>query len=1024
MPTNIEWDLRVKNWHDTLPNYFYDKIADVELTGFTTMDQLTVTEAAKKSFKPFPKGTEWGKKWEYAWHKFTVKVPKDAKGQRIVIRINIGQESSIYVNGKNAGARDFGRSELTLTKNAKDGEAFEVMVESYGGHGPVHCFLKPDCANNIDELMYTPEKQQKIGDNSFGIWNEEVYLLWLEMNMLKELAENTDPEGLLRSECLEALRNVTLVIDFEDGTLLENAKKARKILAPVLASKNGTMAPEFFAFGHSHIDVAWLWPLRETEAKCTRTFATALTLMDEYPDYKFLQSQPHLYQMVKTSYPDLYKSIKAKVKSGQWIADGGMWVEADTNVSSGESLIRQFLYGKRFFKQEFGVENELLWLPDVFGYTGALPQIMAGCGIKYFSTQKIYWAYNGGEPFPYTNFIWEGIDGSQVLASFHNDYNSQTNPASLITRWKERRQKVGIKTRLQPFGYGDGGGGVTRDHLEYLKRSKDLQGVPRVKQAAPQEYFEDLEKQNNVTDKYIGELYFQCHRGVLTSQAKTKQNNRRCELALREAECWSALSQAFYKGSYQFDKFESAWKEVLLNQFHDIIPGSSINRVYADATLGYKRALDGAKELTEKAISKIVKKDASSLTVFNSLSFERKIIVEVDWKGAVGANGAEIPVTNGLAEVIVPPCGFTTIKESKNACAAIKSTIKATKNTLENELISVKFNAAGEVTQILDKESGVNLIAGRGNEMCLYKDYPVAFEAWDVDQTYEYQKMDLNSKATFDLVLKNELKATIKITKMVNNSEMVQYVTITRNSRRIDFSTKIDWVEKHKMLKVAFPVNIHTNEAINEIQFGYIKRPNHRSREFDNDRFEVSQYRYTAMQEGNQGVAVLNDCKYGVSQVDNSINVTLLRSPMGPDPVADQGTQEFKYAFYAWNGPFVSSNILAEAADINTPITISAGNSGTSSYFKVSDNNIVIDTIKAAEDGSGDIVLRMYEGLGAKTAATLSVKGAISAATTNMLEENAESIEVLDCTCGCDYKRKIELYFRPFEVKTIKLKMK
>ena len=1023
MPTNIEWDLRVKNWHDSLPNHFYTKIADVELVGFTTMDQLTVQEAIKKACKPFPKDTKWGKKWEYAWHKFTVKVPKEAKGQRIVIRLNIGQESSIYINGKNAGARDFGRSELTLTRNAKGEETFEVMVESYAGHGPVHCFLKPDCATNIDELMFTPDKQQEIGDNSFGIWNEDIYLLWLEMNMVKELAENTDSEGILRSECLEALRNVTFVVDFEDGTLLDGAKKGRKILEPILKAKNGSIAPEFFAFGHSHIDVAWLWPLRETEAKCTRTFATALALMDEYPDYKFLQSQPHLYQMVKTSYPDLYKSIKQKIKEGQWIADGGMWVEADTNVSSGESLIRQFLYGKKFFKQEFGIENELLWLPDVFGYTGALPQIMTGCGIKYFSTQKIYWAYNGGEPFPYTNFIWEGIDGSQVLASFHNDYNSHTNPASLITRWTERKQKVGIKTRLQPFGYGDGGGGVTRDHLEYLKRSKDLQGVPKVKQAAPQEYFEDLEKQNNVTDKYVGELYFQCHRGVLTSQARTKQGNRRCEQILREAECWSAFASTFYKGNYPANELETAWKEVLLNQFHDIIPGSSITRVYDDAAKGYKRAYDAATNFTTKAISKIVKGDKNALTVFNSLSYPRNMIVEVDWKGATDTDGNEIPVIDGLAEVTVPPCGFITIKASKNA-ATIKSTIKATAKSLENELISVKFNAAGEITEIMDKETGVNLIAGRGNEMCLYKDYPVAFEAWDIDQTYEYQKMELNGKATFELVVNNTLLATIKITKMVNDSELVQFVTIKRNSRRIDFDTKINWIEKHKMLKVAFPVNIHTNEAINEIQFGYIKRPNHRSREFDSDRFEVSQYRYTAMKEENQGVAILNDCKYGVNMVDNSIKVTLLRSPMGPDPIADQGTQEFKYSFYAWNGAFINSNILAEAADINTPKTICAGDSGTYSFLKIADSNISIDTIKVAEDGSGDIVVRLYEGLGAKTSTNLYAKGAVSAVETNLLEEENGAITVIDCDCGCIYKRKIGLNFRPFEIKTLKIKMK
>jgi len=339
-----------------------------------------------------------------------------------------------------------------------------------------------------------PETQAVEGRTTYGVWEEDLYQLWVDVETLTRLRDNIDPESLRVAEIDRGLKDFTLIYDPElpHEDMVQTAREARKRLAPLLRAHNGDTTPLLFMIGHSHIDVAWLWPLAETERKCVRTFGSQLALMDEYPEYRYLQSQPHLYWWMKERHPDLYARIREAVARGQWIVDGAMWVEADTNLSGGESLIRQFVHGKRFMREEFGVESQLLWLPDVFGYSGSLPQIMRGCGVQYFSTAKIFWAYNGGDPFPYNTFTWEGIDGSTVLVHLTNDYNSEADPASLIERWRQRVQKDDISTRLVPFGLGDGGGGPTRDHLEYLARSADLEGMPLTRMAPPQAYFNDL----------------------------------------------------------------------------------------------------------------------------------------------------------------------------------------------------------------------------------------------------------------------------------------------------------------------------------------------------------------------------------------------------------------------------------------------------------------------------------------------------------------------------------------------------
>jgi alpha-mannosidase len=1021
MPLTPEWKHRIQSWKRELPNHFYIPLGSVNWDGFTTKEQLTHHDALECDFVPMPPGTHWGAKWEYGWFKSQIVLPFEAIEKRIALKIDVGGESAIYINGQNAGAKDGQHHEITLSTKGIPGQQYDILVEAYAGHGPRVVTAGPTPPGRL--TVPEPEPTQAVvGTSTYGIWEEEAYQLWIDVETLYQVRENLDPNSLRVAEIDAALRDFTTIVDFElpYSEKMETIRAGRERLKPLLECTNGSTAPVMFTFGHSHIDVAWLWPLAETERKCTRTFATQLALMEEYPEYKFLQSQPHLYRMVKERYPELYERIKDAIKKGQFVPDGGMWVEADTNISSGESLIRQFIHGKRFLKEEFGVDSKICWLPDVFGYSGAFPQIMKGCGIQYFSTQKIFWTYNGGDPFPYNTFIWEGIDGSEVLVHLHNDYNSHTNPEAIIQRWNERVQKDGISTRLLPFGYGDGGGGPTRDHIEYLKRMKDLEGVPKTRMCAPIEFFEDLIQRGIPDARYVGELYFQAHRGTYTSQAKTKMGNRKSEFALREAEMWGVAAKALKDYEFSAKTTEEAWKTVLLNQFHDIIPGTSIERVYKEAEADYQQVINTAKKAAEIAAAQmLIEQSSQSTTIFNSLSWDRNALVALPegFAGAADANGQPLPIqqtANGtFAEVKVPSCGWTTVYAAEGKIP--ENTLKVTESCLENQLLRIDFNQKGEIVSIYDKESDCELAAGLCNSFKMYKDVPSHWDAWDIDSMYTQTPVVLDTTASFDIIDSGPLVASLRIKRQLHKSTMTQVISLRRGSRRVDFDTTIDWRESHKLLKVAFPVDIHTNEGVHEIQFGHLRRPNHKSRPFDADRFEVSNHKWSAIMEENRGFAVLNDCKYGLNILGNSINLTLLKAPLAPDMNADKGIHKLTYSIYPWNGSFAESEVVRESYDINCPVMIAQGATEKStSLFSVDAPNIIIETVKPPEDGSNDIIVRLYESKRMATRCVLSTSLPVTGLEeTDMLENAQKTLEIKD---NC-----VTLDFRPFEIKTIRL---
>ena len=1003
MALTIEWKHRIQRWQNALWKSCYRPLGRVELSGFTTTAQLTAQQALAGDFKPMPIGAAWGARWEYGWFAGEVTLPAGAAGQCIVVRLAPGAESLVWIDSQIAGAHDWAHTEITLTPNAKPGARYTILLEAYAGHGPIS-FGEGPVRFGATTMPEPGPTQAVVGESTFGMWLEEVYQLAIDFTTLYELHDVVDPPSLRAAEIAQALMDATLIVDLElpEAEMLETVQASRARLKPLLDCVNGSTAPTLFAFGHAHLDVVWLWPLQETERKMARTVSNQLALMAEYPEYKFLQSQPYLYHVLKTRYPELYARFKAAVQNGQVIADGAMWVEADANLSGGESLIRQIVHGRRFFRAEFGVDSRVVWLPDVFGYSGALPQILRGCGCIGFATQKITWAYNGGDPFPYNTFVWEGIDGTTIPAHIYADYTSHTNPKQVAERWNTRLQKNGIRTLIFAFGHGDGGGGATRDHLEYVRRSRNLEGLPRIRLASPAEFFEDLAARGLPTERYVGELYFQAHRGTYTSQAKTKQGNRRGEFALREAEVWGVAARALNGFDFSARTLDEAWRLLLLNQFHDILPGSSIHRVYEEAEAMHAQVIDAANKTACAAASSFTD-NSDAVTVFNSLSWPRTELVDLP---------------GGLAEVRVPACGWRTVFFQTSEVSRSASEVSATVRSLENELLRAVFNERGEIVSLIDKETGREIAAGPCNQFCLYKDVPTNWDAWDIDSMTEQLPVAIDEPVTLEVVSRGPLIAQLRLTRKLHHSTLTQIISLRRGSRHIEFATTVDWQESHKLLKAAFPVTIHANEAIHEIQFGHLRRPNHRSRPYDADRFEVSQHKWSALAEENRGVAILNDCKYGVSVTGNSLNLTLLKSALAPDMTADKGTQTFTYALYAWNGSLAESRVVCEAYELNCPVLVvpGAAREEERSLFSVDAPNIMVETIKPAEDGSPDIVVRLYESKRMATRGTLITSLPVTGATqTDMLENE---IGELPCADG-----RIALDFRPFEVKTVRLRM-
>ncbi|OXS61888.1 alpha-mannosidase [Cohnella sp. CIP 111063] len=1001
---NREVLFHIEKWLREKDRFIYRKIGEpLDIAYLPANKWMPVEEAAEAAFSPIRPGDKWGESWHYGWFKGTFVAPPEAEGRRIALEPDFGSESTIYINGKLAGSKDWQHRWTTLSLQAKAGERFDLLAEAYAGHDRE----LPVC-----------------GRTTVSVVNEEWYQFFIDLAALYQLREGLEASSLRVAEIDKGFSRLIADIDWElaaseDAAVAsEAALRARAILKPLLECVNGSTVPTLFMMGQSHLDIAWLWPLEETKRKIARTLSNQLALLDEYSEYRYTQSQPYLFRMVKELYPELYGRIKAYVAEGRIIPEGGMWVEPDTNIPSGESLVRQFLYGQRFYREEFGTDSRMLWLPDVFGYSGSLPQIMRKSGIRCFASVKMFQTYdNVVDPFPYNTFDWEGIDGSSVPVHLL-DYGPFPNPADVkyaLIQWNERVQKEGISTRLVQFGYGDGGGGANRDDLEFLRRMGNLEGVPRTVIASPIDYFEDLAERGMPDARYVGELYYPAHRGTLTSQAKMKTGNRQAEFALREAEVWCTIASLQAGRAYPAKELEELWKRLLLLQFHDILPGTSITRVHEEAEREFEELIRDVRSIAGEAAAALTDGSDGKATFFNSLPWERTEIVELPADGTKGKGG--------FARVTVPAFGQASVSESDAVgVSAHQGLVVATAGGLENELLRVTLNEFGEITSLYDKETGSEWLNSPGNRFKMYRDQTSNYDAWEIDRRYAESLVALEEPAAISVVSEGPLVASVLVERQLNRSRLVQEIRLEAGSRTVKFATRIDWKERHKLLKVGFDLDLHANEALHEIQYGYAKRPNHYSRPHDADRYEVGQHKWSAMIEGNRCFSLLNDCKYGINALGSEMNLTLLRSPGWPDDRADEGVHEFTYAVHVWNDGWMSNPVVREAYGLNVPLLQVRGQAPAAgpSLIVCDADNVVIDAIKLAEDGSGDWIARAYEAKGASARCSVTIGAAVSEAReTNMLEDEVYAELPVEAAAGAT---KVVLSFKPFEVKTLRFR--
>lgn len=1038
--TSLEW-LACKEDTEGLPN-------PTVPTVFEGWDKLKV-------------GDTWKGRDLYLWLHKDVEIPMEWEGKKIVGLFdygntgggnNSGFESLLYVNGAPYQGVDSNHKEVFLSKEhigTKVNFTFRLWSGLEGGGVP------------------TPQ-EHRINQSAIAWLDEQADdLYYLSKVVLETIAilDNFDPIKIKLTAMLdEALRLIDWSYPASED-FYHSLYEADTYLNHALESFDKTSLINVKCVGHTHIDVAWLWRLKHTREKCARSFSTVLRLMEQYPEYIFLQTQPQLYEYIKNDYPEIYAKIKEKVANGQWEVDGGMWVEADCNLTSGESLTRQILIGSKFIRDEFNKEVEYLWLPDVFGYSWALPQILKKSGINMFMTTKISW--NQYNRMPHDTFRWKGIDGSEVITHFITapepwsqpgswfyTYNGHITPKIVKGVWDAYSEKNLTDELLISYGYGDGGGGVNRDMLEYRRRVDKVPGLPNVKTGKAKDYFKDLKEKVETTDHYVhtwdGELYLEYHRGTYTSQAYNKKMNRHLELLYRETE-WLAAMEAIEKGDLakaDQEKITQGWKIILCNQFHDIIPGSSINEVYKDSRIDYAKAETLALQVEKEALTSFVAEEAGTYTILNNSNWTRSETVEIDlnqekvdgnqeavaenqerlglnpegvWLDKAG-NLLKAQQNSGVWTVwlkSVPPMGWTTItfKETKPEITAPVFTFE--KNHIETPFYSAHFNEMGQLTSLFDKENKTQVLAKgeRANVLQMFEDKPLAHEAWDIDIFYQEKMREVTDLQKITLVENGNLKAVVRLEWTYMSTTIKQDLIFYAKDRRIDFKTFVDWRERKQLLKVAFPVDIRATHATYDVQYGNVKRPTHWNTSWDWARFETVAQKWVDLSEYGYGVSLMNDCKYGHDIKDNVIRLTLLKAATHPDTEQDQGEHEFTYSLLPHKGDFVEGSTVKAAWSLNQPLKAVRGKAKVeeTSFMTISNDHVELDAVKRSEDGKY-LVVRFHEYTGAKQEVEVSFnfdsKGWMES---DLMERPLETLKE---------GQNIIINMKPYEIKTILIALK
>ncbi|MBP3887957.1 MAG: alpha-mannosidase [Cellulosilyticum sp.] len=990
----------------------------------------------------------WGGNREYYWFETVITIPEEYEGECVIYELRTGREGTwdatnpqftIYINGVLRQGLDVNHREVILAEKAVKGEKMRIVLSAFTGD--------QNFSLQLDSTIKVLDRKTE----------KYFYDLLVPYNVARLLRKEDQVYIEIITKINESLNKLDLRKPYSSD-YYKSLKEAQYYITTEFYEKlSGKSEAIMYCVGHTHIDCAWLWTLAVTEDKVVRSFSTVLELMRQYPEYIFMSSQPQLYKYVKKNAPEVYKEIKKRVAEGRWEVEGGMFVEADCNISSGESLVRQFMHGKRFFKDEFGKDNKILWLPDVFGYSAALPQIMKKCDIDYFMTTKISW--NEFNKMPYDTFEWEGIDGTRVLTHFistrdynkaaiedgfetehFTTYNGFINPSQVKGGWARYSQKYLNNEVLNSFGYGDGGGGPTKEMLENQRRlEKGIPGCPKTTMSTARQFFDTLSdhvKEHKYLPSWVGELYLEYHRGTYTSMARNKKYNRKSEFAYENAEFFGILHQVLNNGDYPKEQIHDGWEVILRNQFHDILPGSSIKEVYEDSQEEYIQILGDCKKITDEMLTTLtshIKAPQYSVVVYNPNSFEGRGIVTFECpemiKVPVLYDGDQIMEAQHMGDnqyafflTHVSPKGYKSfgIKEGE---VKAKSTLQVSTSKMENDYVKIELNELGQIKSIYDKKAQREVLK-RGqcaNVIMTYEDRPHNYDAWDVNNYYVEKSWEVDEVDEITVVEEGPVRSGIKIVRTYLESKFIQYLYLYADSARIDIKNEIDWKENHLFVKTLFPVDIHTSEATFDIQYGNVKRPTHYNTSWDFARFEVCMHKWLDVSEDNYGLSVLNDCKYGASVHDGVIGISMLKSATYPNPDADKEFHEFTISLYPHTGDWKDAGTVQEAYRLNNPLIaqVKLNEDGELvpefSLVKVDQDNVIIEVVKQAEN-SDEMIVRLYECYNRRTPVEISFYAPIvSIKECNLLEEEGDAVDYANQTA--------HFMIQPYEIKTFKVRL-
>ncbi|MFJ2620989.1 alpha-mannosidase [Glutamicibacter sp. NPDC087344] len=946
-------------------------------------------------YTPTTVGTAWGAAWGTTWFHLQGKVPSSWAGRRVEAVIDLGFdinmtgfqcEGLIYrPDGITIKALNPRNQWVPIATQATGDEVVDLYLEA--ASNPVlldyHPFLpteQGDILTSSSRRLYTLRRVE------LAVFEPVVHDLALDLEVLFDLQEQLS-DGPRRFQILQAMDDALDVLDLQQ--IQQTAQAARDQLAAVLAAGAEHSAHRISAIGHSHIDSAWLWPLRETIRKVSRTSSSMVELLETEEEFLYGMSSAQQYKWLKTHRPEVWDRVKQQVAAGRFLPLGGMWVESDTVMPSGESLVRQFLYGQNFFRKEFGITSQGVWLPDSFGYSPALPQLMRRAGFEWFFTQKISW--NQQNKFPHHTFDWEGIDGSRMFSHFPSmdTYNSQLSGEEVAKAARQFREARLTNNSIAPVGWGDGGGGTTREMTGKARRLANLEGSAKVSWEHPNDFFARAKHELPNPPVWVGELYLELHRATLTSQHQTKQGNRRSEQLLVEAELWAASATVYTGEPYPYEQLDELWETVLLHQFHDILPGTSIAWVHREVVARYAEVSTQAQELISRAQDVLAGSGQRPLT-FNAAAFTRRAV-------AFGAARELDPSLLGSVQAEPLDGGYV----------------------LSNELVRVVITAEGLITSAVDLATGRETIAAgsEANLLQLHQDFPNMWDAWDVDKYYRNQVVDLREIDSLELSVVDGT-ATVTVTRSFSNSTLVQELSLAPGQRTLQISQSTDWHEAEKFLKVAFPLDIRAEHTIAETQFGYHKRVTHVNTSWEAAKFETSMHRFVLAEEPGFGAALINDSIYGFdvtrqaqdAHVTTTIRLSLLRAPRFPDPHTDQGLQTHRYGLVI--GADISSATQAGAL-LNSSATTRLGAHEVDPLVSLSGEGLVVSSVKLAADRSGDLVVRIYESLGRRATGTLRINRPVRSATTVSLLEDA-----LDAVHPAG--DSLDLQLGAFEVRTMR----